>query len=68
MNVNEQKKERKLTVPKYAVIAVMEVGYKTHIEAKDDEDAFTKAKDLELEDFEKDWGGSFRIYDTYEED
>tara|TARA_R100000482_G_C5090907_1_gene130766 strand:- start:540 stop:707 length:168 start_codon:yes stop_codon:yes gene_type:complete len=55
-------------VPKYAVIAVMEVGYKTHIEAKDDEDAFTKAKDLELEDFEKDWGGSFRIYDTYEED
>lgn len=55
-------------MPKYKVIAVMEVGYASHIEAKDDEDAWNKAKDLELDDFEKDWGGSFRIYDTYEEE
>ena len=33
------------TMPKYKVIAVMEVGYASHIEAKDDEDAWNKAKD-----------------------
>tara|TARA_R100000231_G_scaffold42602_3_gene37096 strand:+ start:1975 stop:2163 length:189 start_codon:yes stop_codon:yes gene_type:complete len=55
-------------MPKYTVIAVMEVGYKTSIEAKDDEDAFKKAEELELEEFENTGSGSFRIYDTYKED
>tara|TARA_Y100001937_G_scaffold110738_1_gene156617 strand:- start:575 stop:748 length:174 start_codon:yes stop_codon:yes gene_type:complete len=52
-------------MPKYKVTAILETGYETYIEAKDDDDAFKKAQDMELEDFEENDHGHFRIYDTW---
>ena len=40
-------------MPKYKVTAILERGYEAYIEAKDDDDAFKKAQDMELEEFEE---------------
>ena len=51
---------------KFKVTAVMEVEYETYIEARNSDEAYKKAEDLKLEDFEKTDDAYFRIYDLWE--